>query len=195
MLAVSEKMEKRDESHLIIAMAGGSEQAFNEIYERYAHRLYAFSLRFCKSGQEAEEIVEDVFIRLWQSRNRVKRTDTVKPLLFMICRHRLIDALRKCVNDPSYATYLECREAIAPESADEQIEYDQFVERLYKAIQQLPLTQQKILRLSKWEGMTNQEIASETGLSLQTVKNQLSLAIKELRKKLGALVALLFLFY
>lgn len=188
-------MEKRDESHLIIAMAEGSEQAFNEIYELYANRLYVFCLRFCKSGQEAEEIVEDVFIRLWQTRYRIKRPDTVKPLLFMICRHELIDALRKCANNPSYATYLECREAIAPGSADEQIEYDQFVERLDKAIQQLPLTQQKILRLSKWEGKTNKEIALETGLSLQTVKNQLSLATKELRKKLGAFVALLFLFF
>lgn len=183
-----------DEAKIIEELTQGSAAAFDSAYRLYAGRLYAFCLKFCKSHEEAEEIVNDVFVRLWLSRGTIHHDKSLRPLLFTISRRLLINAYRHRANSPEYASYLEATEVNTGNGhgADRQIEYDEFVMRLQAAIGRLPATQQKVVRMSKFEGMSNKEIVAELGLSEQTVKNQLSLALKRLRKELPLLVFLIF---
>lgn len=182
------------EEQLIMELKGGSRAAFNEIFQLYAARLYVFCHQFCKSAEEAEEIVNDTFLKLWLNRESIRNEDTLRPLLFVTSRRLLINAYRRRVNSLEYASYLELTKG-ATESdgrSDHWIEYDDFVRRLNAAIATLPPTQQKIIRMSKIEGMSNKEIQVELGLSQQTVKNQLSVALKTLREKMGLLFFLFF---
>ena len=119
--------------------------------------------------------------------------------MFTISRRLVINAWRKRMSDPRYITYLEVQEQIEDSNRTEHaVEYDDFSRRMNDMIGELPPTQRKIVRYAKMEEMPNKEIAARMGLSEQTVRNQLSLALKTLRSRMGEeriLLGLLFFFY
>ena len=177
------------ESKLIAMLMQGSQAAFGEIYHRYAKLLYVFCLRYCKSAEESEEIVADAFVQLWQHRDSLRRTDTVRPLLFVTVRRRLVNAFRARVASPVYASYQELGVLHPADGvrADRQLEYDDFVRRLYALLDGLPPSQRRVFVMSRLEGCRNREIMEALGLSEQTVKNQLSMALKYVRAHLRPL--------
>lgn len=79
-------------------------KAFDEIYGLYARRLFAFCLKYTKSKENAEEIMEDTFVWLWNNRSTLEEADSVKPLLFLRAKHYLINAYRKVINWPCMKT-------------------------------------------------------------------------------------------
>lgn len=180
---------------LIQALKQGSSKAFDGIYQMYSKRLYAYSLQFTKSPEEAEEIVQDVFVKLWNSREYIKQDETLRSLLFIMAKHYLINAYRSKVNNRVYEDYIEYVDALSVDNTHHRLEYNEFVTHFEEIMKTLPLTQQKVIRLSRLEQLSNKEIAERLSLSEQTVKNQISLGIKSLREKLSwALVFLLLLF-
>lgn len=82
-------------------------KAFDEIYGLYARRLFAFCLKYTKSKENAEEIMEDTFVWLWNNRSTLEEADSVKPLLFLRAKHYLINAYRKVINSPVYEDYMD----------------------------------------------------------------------------------------
>ncbi len=86
------KYQVENECILIKNLMNGDRSSFDRIYDLYAGRLYAFSLDFCKEKADAEDIVQDVFIRLWINRGSIRNTDSVKSLLFAMARNALISA-------------------------------------------------------------------------------------------------------
>lgn len=76
-------MFKKTETELILQLRKGSMKAFDEIYELYARRLFAFCLKYTKSKENAEEIMEDTFVWLWNNRSTLEEAESVKPLLFL----------------------------------------------------------------------------------------------------------------
>ena len=170
------------ERELIKQLKDGSIKAFDNIYDIYAKRLYAFSLQYTKVREEAEEIVQDVFVQLWNSRYTIRQEETLKSLLFIMTKHHLINAFRARVNSPVYEDYVEYQDKLINDDSHYRIEYEEFVGQIKKALCKLPATQQNVIRLSKFEEMNNSEIAKELSLSEQTVRNQLSIGLKVLRE-------------
>ncbi len=150
----------------------------------YARRLYAYSLQFTKSPEESEEIVQDVFVKLWTNRQAIRQEDTLRSLLFIMTKHQLINAFRARVNQPVYEEYVEYREVMAESDPQLLLEYQDFLKRFKTAMKALPETQQKVITLSKLWQLSNKEIAEKLSLSEQTVKNQLSIGLKMLRQEL-----------
>ncbi len=189
-------MLKKTEQELICELQGGSVKAFDAIYEMYARRLYAFCLKYTKSRERAEEIMEDTFIWLWNNRERIIHDKTLKPILFIKSKHLLINEYRKVVNAPVFEDYMDYldHKSCSAGKTDGDIEYDDFLRMLNKAMDKLPKTQREIIRLSKLEMMNNKEIAECLNYSEQTVKNLLSLGLKQLRHTLGYSTSLVLLF-
>ncbi len=180
-------MFEKTEEKLIIEVKKDSMRAFDSIYELYARRLYAFCLRYAKSRETAEEIVQDTFVWLWNNRHSITQDKTLKPILFIRAKHLLINAYRKVVNSPIYEDYMDYLDhgSTSSNATDCMLEYDEFTKKVNALIAQLPNTQQEIIRMSKFEMMSNKEIATRLNYSEQTVKNQLSLGLKQLRKMLN----------
>ena len=170
------------ESRLIAALNEDSVKAFEQIYHLYSKRLMAFCMKYAKSREVSEEIVEDAFVWIWRNRHRLDRSSALKSLLFLRVKHYLINAYRSTLNSPVYEDYLDYASSYSREDAADMLEYDDFVRMLNAALDRLPDTQRRIVRLSKIEQLSNKEIAIRTGYSEQTVKNQLSLGLKALRK-------------
>lgn len=179
------------EAELITQLKASSHRAFNEIYRLYAGRLYAFCMEYCKIREDAEEIVEDVFVKLWTIRKSIRQEETLKSLLFTISHNLVINAYRRTVNSLDYAEYVEITDTLSADNPSNKIEYEEFVKRLRLELSYLPETKQHVIHMSRVEGLTNKEIAIKLGLSEQTVKNQLSLGLKQLHKKLSPLSPLL----
>ena len=170
-------------------------KAFDEIYELYVRRLFAFCLKYTKSKENAEEIMEDTFVWLWKNRSTLEEADSVKPLPFLRAKHYLINAYRKVINSPVYEDYMDYIDHHNSTTADSQLEYDDFVRQLNQMLAKLPKTQQEIIRLSKLEMLNNQEIAEKLNYSEQTVKNQLSMGLKQLRQLINNRTNLMWLLF
>ena len=178
---------------LIHSLKLGSTIAFDRIYQVYAKRLYAYSLQFTKSAEDAEEIVQDVFTKLWINREGIKQEDSLKSLLFTIAKHLLINAFRSKVNQQIYEDYVEYANELSTNDTTNRIEYNEFLKAVEQNIATLPNTQQKVIKLSRFEHLSNKEIAERMQLSEQTVKNQLSVGLKLLKEKLRNFLVIGFL--
>jgi len=183
------------EQKLIQALKQGSHNAFDSIYQMYSKRLYAYSLQFTKSPEEAEDIVQDVFVKLWVNRMNIRQEETLRSLLFITAKHLLINAYRSKLNSSIYEEYIIHLDTFSVDDTSHKPEYDEFVKQLHKAIKKLSVTQQKVVVLSRIKQLSNKEIAEKLSLSEQTVKNQLSIGIKALRAKLSKLLILYILFF
>jgi RNA polymerase sigma-70 factor (ECF subfamily) len=172
------------EELLIRDLKNGSGKAFDTIYQMYAKRLFAYCLQFTKTKEDAEEIVQDVFVQLWVKRESIRQTETLRSLLFIMSKNNLINAYRLRLNSPVYEDYVKYQEKVSVCDTSFRMEYEEFVKKLQKALKRLTVTQQKVIELSRLHGFSNQEIAIALSLSEQTVKNQLSIGLKALRQLL-----------
>ncbi|MEG1649679.1 MAG: RNA polymerase sigma-70 factor [Rikenellaceae bacterium] len=174
------------ESELIKLLIDGSEIAFEKIYQIYSVRLYNYCLSYTKSRETAEEVVQDVFVKLWVNRTNIVNNSSIGAFLFVIAKHQLINIYRHTVNSPIYEEYVGyCnREDVSVSDTSNKIEYDDFCRILQKNVTKLSKTQRKIFECCKIKQMSAKEAAAELGMSEQTIKNQLSIAIKFLRKQI-----------
>ncbi|WP_295729490.1 sigma-70 family RNA polymerase sigma factor [uncultured Muribaculum sp.] len=182
-------MAETEESRLILELRADSVKAFNELYRMYVSQLYYFSLRYTKSACDAEEIVHDVFVRLWNMRRHVKATATLRPLLFVMAKHYLINAMRSNVASRTYEDYLAYSDTVADNSS-QKIEYDDFCRQLTAALNKLPATQRDSIVLSRFEGKSVDEISVILNVSKQTVYNSIHLGLKRLKGLLGDIILL-----
>lgn len=184
------------EQILIRDLKKGSRKAFDEIYAMYAKRLYAYCLQYTKYVEDAEDIVQDVFVHLWKIRKEIRQEETLKSLLFIMSRNRLINAYHAKINSPIYEDFVNCPYLISGSDPTKKMEYDEFVSQLKSVIKELPATQRKVLELSLLHQLGNKEIAEKLLLSEQTVKNQLSIGLKTLREiiKKALIIIILLLF-
>ncbi|MDR1331251.1 MAG: RNA polymerase sigma-70 factor [Tannerella sp.] len=173
--------EPPTEQTLIRELKRGSQKAFNQIYGMYAKRIFAYCLQYAKLTEDAEEIVQDVFVRLWTNRENIRQEDSLRALLFIMARHRLINVYRAMLNSPVYEYYVDCHDKPAADDAGRRMEYEDFARQVRKALGQLPPTQRRVVELSRLRGLSNAEVAEKLSLSHQTVRNQLSLGLKALR--------------
>lgn len=184
---------EEQESLLILQLKNNSQKAFCSIYRLYVSRLFAFALDYCKSREVAEELVEDTFVWLWINRHTIRQEQTLKALLFIRMRHFLINAYRATVNSPQYENYLNYIDRLAEEQSSTALDYSEFLQTVNAALRKLTKMQQKIVKLSKLEMKSNQEIARILDLKEQTVKNHLSAGLHTLRLLLSNSVLVVLL--
>lgn len=171
---------------LLSALRDGSESAFKAVYDLYSPRLFSFVVSLTKSRDEASDIVQEVFVRLWEYREAIRVDEPLDSFLFTIGRNLFVSAYRKRLAAQRYTDYVEYLESLTDAvTASTAVEYDEYRRSMGKALRDLPLRQRQIVGLSRFRGMKNSEIARELNLSEQTVKNQLSLGLKSLRLSLA----------
>ncbi len=184
------KYQVENESILIKNLVNGDRASFDRIYDLYAGRLYAFSLEFCKDKADAEDIVQDVFIRLWINHSRIRNTDSIKSLLFAMARNALVNAW-KAKMEMKYGLYSEADNIVSEDvSEQEYVELEMLVNGF---IDRLTPTQRDVVRMSRFEHKCHREIADSLGLSVQTVKNALSQGLKSVRLNLGKHIFIMLL--
>lgn len=186
-----------EEKNLILLIKNGDESAFRQIYDRYRTRIVGFAYRFLKNEDDAEEILQETFIRFWQARNKLDHSFTAAPLLFTISRRLVLNELRKIAkSEKAVAQLLEKSEALDPLSQDI-IEAKEIDEKSKEALDYLSPQQKTVFCLSRYEGLSHDEIAEQLQISPNTVNNHLVEGLKKIRKHLlkYGLIHFFLLFY
>ena len=185
----------QNDTLLIDRLNAGDEGAFSEIYETYASSLIGFASSKVYSLEIARDLVQDVFVTLWADREKNPIRTSVQSYLFGITRHRIIDHIRKNVTREEYASMLQVLSVKLENSVERKLEAKDLGTHIQEAVVNLPPRTREIYHLSRNENKSIPEIAQMLNISDQTVKNQLTTALKFLRSLLGSLLlVVIFLF-
>ena len=176
---------KIDEIQCIKELRNGSYQAFTQIYEAYADRLYSFVLKQLKNRSLTQDIVQDTFLRLWDNRSQLNSFGNLQAFIFTIAKHQVIDYFRKQVNELQFEDFMEyCENQESDVSPEDLLLYDEFLQQL----------EREIYELSREKQIPVKQIAKQLELSEQTVKNYLTSALKILRSEIMK-YNILFIFF
>lgn len=180
---------------LIERLRYGDENAFSEIYQLYAASLIGFASSKLYSLEEARDLIHDVFVYLWAEQKKIQIHSSLQSYLFAITRHRIIDHIRRNVTREEYASMLHGLTLDLENNLEKNIEAKDLVKVIEKVVGNLPPRTKEIYRLSRNEYKSISEIAEMLHLSDQTVKNQLTRALKFLRTSLGKLSVIMMLYF
>ena len=170
--------------------------AFDQIYELYSHKLFSFIFGILKNDAESEDIVQEVFIKIWESRNKLDDYKLLNSYIFTIAYNNSIDLIRKRINKGKYLDHLKNSSVVQENSSViSEMEFDELSHQAEKLIMNLPERQKQVFHLHREKGLTYAEIADQLGISKNTVENHMVKALKYLRENMdnSLLVNMLFI--
>jgi len=170
-----------NEHELITRIANGDESAFRAFYDRHWNAIYSSALAYTKSSAAAQEIVQETFVRVWKSRQKLTEIDNLPAYIFVIARNRIKTHLKNnkpFLNIDAYYTLQFKEEGI---SAERQASLRHFRQLVFEAIDQLPPQQAAVFRLSRFEELSYEEISERLNISSATVRHHLIKALNFMR--------------
>lgn len=178
--------EKYEESRLVALLAEGSEYAFQLIYDRHSNRVYKTATRFLKSQVLAQEVVQDVFLKLWLSRKTLKANQPIEAWLCTVAKNNIINRLKKVMNEWKLMNELPHITASDSNTTENSVQDAEYSTILQAAINSLPEQQKKAYLLSRNENLTYKQIGENLELSTLTVKTHISRAILHIKQVLAS---------
>lgn len=187
-----------DDNELIDRLQEGDVEAFDLLYKKYSGKLYSFGLKYLKSASEAEELVQSVFLKLWENYRILKKELSFNSYLFTIAYNDICKLFRKRNYQKEFID-----EALydnnSSYSSEDSINYQSVLERIQVIIERLPERQKTIFIKQRMEGKSTKEIADELSLSPGTIDNYISESLKFIRSHLNKddlpVILLFFLFF
>jgi RNA polymerase sigma-70 factor (ECF subfamily) len=186
------------DKELVIELKSGSEKAFNQLFCRYNKRLYAFSFKILLSGEDAEEVVQEVFYKVWKSKRLLKEDMSFKAFVFTVARNHIYNLLSKRVSETAYQNYSTGAIQNQNNCTEDSYNFQELENIVQQMVEKMPDKRKKVFTMSRYDGLTNKEIANQLNLSLSTVENHLNKALKMLKQclhlhKIGLFVLFMLL--
>jgi len=185
-----------DDILLIQAFKKGDTKAFEQLFNKYHKKLYAYLFRLLKSKEDAEEIVQETFIKIWEKREEFIEGYSFDAFLFKIAKNSFISLTRKKVNQKVFENHPEIYTEIDSSTSENYIIFKETRDIINSIIEGLPPKRREIFRLRRIDNLSRKEIAEKLEISIPTVDNQLMKAnsyLKEEFKKYSLLLLILFL--
>ena len=182
------------ESRWVAALKSGNALAFDELFRLYGKRLYHFSLGYVKSKTDAEEVVQDVFMKIWNNRSSLNPDLSFSAYLFKIAYRNIAERFRKITQEKKYLHDIASEILIFTEEMDERANYQSLLELVEKLIQKLPERQKEVIVLRRIEGLSVADIAARLDISPKTVEHHITEALKNIKAGLDpeSIAGLLF---
>lgn len=171
--------DNEKESVVLSLISAGDEASFTLIVKKYWRNVYSHALTYLKSGQVAEEVTQDIFMRLWDHRLKLEGVNNFESYLFILSRNYIVSALRKKLQDTNPIKEDWAEEPILV--PDRQTEYKETYQCLLTGIELLPEKRKLVFKMSRLEGKTHEEIAAALGIHKDTVSQYIVKALVFLR--------------
>ena len=186
-------MIQEEEKALFPKITEGNIEAFENLFHAYYANLCYFATGFIQDDETAEEIVQDLFVKLWERRAQLSVDTSVKNYLYRAVKNQCLNHIKHNNIKTAHLQniHLNYEAQIQP---DELFLANELAKKIEESIQSLPEKRREIFRLSREEGLKYQEIAKKLHISLKTVEAQMGLAIKTLREKLKNHISSIILF-
>lgn len=171
-----------NESILLQRLADGDRDVFRALYDRYRDKLFYYTLRLTASKQVAEDVLQDVFIKVWRNRDKMQDIRSFDAWLFTLAKNQIINGFRRASMEQAILTEIKESTYRGTDAITQIIDYKEINRFLQNAIAQLPPQQKVIYRLRREQGLKNTEIAERLNISPLTVKKHISQASRTLRQ-------------
>lgn len=171
----------KNEKLLVKKLIDGNENAFRKLFDSYRNDLYKFSLSMVCSKDYAEEIVQDVFMKIWIKRESLNPEMSFKSYLFTITRNKNIKFLKKASNNRKLREEIFYKKQKFANPTDLHIRESELESLKEEALDKLSPRRREIFKMSRNENKSYEEIADELGISISTVRNQMSKSLEVLR--------------
>ncbi len=176
--------DKLTDQELACKIKQGEKKAFHELYCRYAPRVYKFAMSYLKNKGDSDEIVQNTFLKIWEKKERLNDKQNIKSFIFKVGVNIIYDFIRKKNIEKAYSDYLRLNFTLDENYTWHSVVYEEMQQNLQCLLSQMPEQQRKVFYLSKFEGLTNEEIARKLDLSKRTVENHLYRSITFLKKRI-----------
>jgi RNA polymerase sigma-70 factor (ECF subfamily) len=170
-----------EETCLVQALREGDQTAFRTLYEDYHGRLYGFSLRFVKSPALAEEVVHDVFLKIWEHRATLRTDSSFRSYLFTIAKNHLLTLLQRANQEARIKQEIADHLPTSHCQPEEQVIYNDYLHYAQQAIASLPPQRRLVFETCRLQGKSYEEAAQLLAISPGTVKDHIIKAKKAIR--------------
>ena len=170
-----------DERELVLRLIDGDEDAFCELYAAYKNRLLYFAMKFVKSREFAEDIFQDAFTVVWQSRRFINPDASFSSYLYTIVRNRILNQIRDMANEDKLKDHILPHAVDSANETNNKILFDDLKDVLSRALEQLTPRQREVFNMSRDLQMSHKEIAEALGVSVNTVQEHISVSLKVIR--------------
>ena len=189
-------MDRFNQEKVLEELARGNKKALEQLFGYYYPRLFSFSRSFLKMEEGVDDILQEVFIKIWENRKNIKTEETFNSYIFTITRNRLLNELRSRLNKEKFRDKIIKRSVAEEYLSFEQSEFSELKEKIEHIIDELPGRQKEVFRLSRIEGLSYKEIADRLNFSEKTIEYHIHQSISYLKKKLKdlGLISMLYLY-
>jgi RNA polymerase sigma-70 factor (ECF subfamily) len=174
-----------NEKELLSRIANGDQHSYKIIFEHYWDQIYSTAFVFTKSADISEDLAQDVFAQIWIKKESLAAIQNFESFLYIMARNIAFDKLRKQVFTKKHSQYLKTYFEESLPQPEHQLEFKELEQVITNVIDQLPPQQRTAFRLSRFHGMSHEEIAKQMGISKQSVKSYIVRAIVTLKKFLA----------
>jgi len=183
------------EKELVKKLKEGDSFAFEVLFYKYRNKVKGFALKIVPAQIDPEEIVQEVFVRVWLKKDAIDQEKDFQSYLFSIAKHLVLDHLKSAVNRKVYFVGEHFQQDLAEEEGIEDSLSEETEVKLQKLINEIPERRREIFRLSRFEGLTYKQIADRLNISENTVDSQIRNALAFLRKEFRKIIVLAFLYF
>ncbi len=163
-------------------LKNGDELAFREVYDRYHHRLFRYSLKFTHSREATREIIQNIFVKLWTNRHLLNPRLSLQNYLYTLNKHENFKYLQRAAHHLPLQEEILRRYKTSPSHTEDEVIYNEYLEIAEKAIEQLSPQRRLIFKMFRYEGHSSKEIAAALGVSNHTVRAQLVKATRHIKE-------------
>jgi RNA polymerase sigma-70 factor (family 1) len=173
-----------DDIELVLKLQKGDVEAFDLVYAKYAGKLYGFAFKYLKSSDETEELVQSVFLKVWENHKILRKESSFKSYIFTIAYNEICNFFKRRSHLQKFIGEQQNQNPSNSIETEDLIDYNSIQEQVDQIINKLPARQRTIFLKSRQEGKSNKEIAAELGISSGTVDNYISESLRFIRNHL-----------
>lgn len=163
----------------------GCQKAFEEVYNLYHKRIYGFCIKYGLNRSDAEEITQEVFIKIWENRKKINPDKKLYSYILTISKNIIIDSFKKKVKNQATNQYqMNFMKPVNINNVEQEINLSELQNRIEEALINLPDRRREVFELSRIHGFSNLEIANQLKISPKTVENHINLALQGFRETL-----------
>lgn len=189
-------MNIRYTEEIIRRLKNDDKSAVDELFKYYYPRLYHFSRSILKIENQIDDILQEVFVKIWINRYKIGNAETFNSYIFTITKNEVLNLIRSNLKDQTFKDELFLRSVAEEYQTQNQLEFDEIKSCIDKIITSLPEKRKQVFVLSRTEGLSNKEISVKLEISIKTVEDHITHAIKHLKKSMTDMgIASLLYFY